>query len=58
MTKNRARKKAVRAEQARTGEAYNVVRRALDDDEIQRLADEAEVGYDPSQLVPRNNMPL
>lgn len=58
MAKNRARKKAVRAEQARTGKAYNVARQALDDDKIQQLADEAEEGYDPSKLVPRNNMPL
>ena len=29
----------------------------LSDDDIQRLADEAEAGYDPSQLRPRGGRP-
>ena len=30
---------------------------ALTDDDIQRLADEAEAGYDPSRLRPRGGRP-
>ena len=30
----------------------------LTDDDIQRLADEAEAGYDPSRLRPRGGRPL